>query len=223
MQTLRKVVSDIQNDLKSSNLDDRFSFRFLSSRFIGRAETILKQDISDRGILNINEIWKPLNHIELEDSSFDIFSIVYDGDEILKKSKKRIPETYATKYGNLLKILNINSTMEYKEIKPSQYKDKINREFVNKRIKYYWISDGYLYLPDSFVEEVKGFGVFKDSQQVDYFNGIIDEYYKPLDSVITLPSYIIDVAKKDVVNDLIRTNKAIVSDENPDLNQNNKK
>ena len=223
MQTLRKVVSDIVSDLKSANLDDRFSFRFLASKVIGRAETILKQDIADRALLTINDLWKPLQHIELQDSSFDIFSIVYDGDEQLKRSKKKIPETYATKYGNLIKIMNINSSMEYKEIQPSQYKDKVNREFVNKKIKYFWISDGYLYIPDSFVEEVKGFGVFKDSQAVDHFNGIISCCYKPLDSVVTLPSYIIDIAKKDIVNDLMRSNKAIVEDNNPDLNSINKK
>lgn len=222
METLRKVVSDIATDLRATNLDDRFSFRFLASKFTGRAETILKQDIQDRNLLLINEIWKPLRCIELQDSSFDVCNILYEGEEILKKSKKKIPLTYATKYGNLLKIFNLNTTLEYKEIKPSQYKEIINREFVNKKTKYYWIIDGYIYIPDASTEEVKGLGVFVDSQEADFFNGDINCCYKPLDSIVTLPKYIIDIAKQDVVNNLIKTNRAITPDENPDLNVNKK-
>lgn len=222
METLRKVVSDITTSLKATNLDDRFSFRFLASIFTGRAETILKQDIQDRNILLINELWKPLRCIELQDSSFDVCNILYEGDEILKRSKKKIPITYATKYGNLIKILNIKGSMEYKQIKPSQYKDIINREFVNKKTKYFWIVDNYIYIPDVSTEEVKGLGIFIDSQEADFFNGDIDCCYKPLDSIVTLPKYIIDIAKQDVINNLVKTNRPINSDENPDLNSNDK-
>lgn len=217
MDTLRKVVSDIVNDVKASNLDDRFSYRFLASKFIGRADNILRQDIQDRQLLLINDIWMELKCIELEYSSYASCNILYEGDEILKRSKYKIPQTYATKYGNLIKILNIKFGPKYFQIKADQYESKVNREYPNKQLKYFWILDDYLYIADTLAEEVKGLGVFKNSQEVDFFNGKIDCCYKPLDSIVTLPQYIIDIAKKDVVNDLLNRTK-INEDNSPDLN-----
>lgn len=222
MTTLRKAISDIAIDLKAYNLDDKYSYRFIASKLKGNIETFLKQDSLDRTILNINELWKPIYNIALETSYDPSLNIYYDSKDYIKKSIKKIPEVYISKYGNLIKIVNINNTGEYKQIKSFEYKDIKNREFKNKRSKYFWIEDGYLYIPDSDVEEVRGYGLFKDSQEADLFNGTVDCCYKPLDSVLLVPEYIITIGRKEVVTELASINKRLIEDSNPDENQNDK-
>lgn len=213
IKTLRQVISTVVDDLKSVNLDDRFSYRFIGRKLTKRIETVLKQDSVDRTIFNINEIWKPLKCIELKDVPLSECS--YDSCETIKKSCKPIPKVYTGKYGNYIKILNVKNSMEYKQCKPFEYKDIKNRQFQNKKIKYFWIEEDYLFIPDSDVEDVKGFGLFKDSQEADFFNGTVDCCFKPLDSELLIPDYIIDIAIKDVVSELRQINKTLPQDTNP--------
>lgn len=220
MQTLRQAISDIINDLKAYNLDDQFSYRFIGSKLKGNIENFLKQDSVDRNILKINELWKPINNIEMIDLPEQYTNGLYESVSTIKRSLLQIPQVYTSKYGNLIKIVNINNTLEYKQIKSFEYKDYKNREYASSKFKYYWIEDDYLYIPDSQVEEVKGFGLFKDSQEADKFNGKVDCCYKPLDSILLVPDYIIQIAKDQTVNVLASVNKRIVEDENPNLNSN---
>lgn len=220
MQSLRQAISDIINDLKAYNLDDKYSYRFLAEKLKGNVETFLKQDAMDRTILKLNELWKPLLKIELSDSYLYPYNRYHDS-EIIKKSIKKIPQVYTCKYGNLLKILNLNNSIEYIPTKPFAYMDIKNREIKNSKVRYYWIEDDYLYIPDASTEEVKGYGLFKNSQEADNFNGKVDECYKPLDSILLVPDYILKISKSQVVQELlVETQK--VEDSNPNLNQNEK-
>lgn len=222
MQTLRSAVSDIINDLRAYNLDDKFSFRFLSNKLMGKIDIFVKQDSDLRTLFSINEIWKPIPCIELEDAPNEVCSEFYDGDYILKRSKRKIPRVYTGRSGNFIKILNVTGSNEYKQIKSFEYKDIKNREYKNKKTKYFWIENDYLYIPDVEIEEVKGIGMFKYSVEVDHFNKSCDECYKPLDSDILVPDYIVDLAKTATLTELAQINKRTVVDESPDLNSNKK-
>lgn len=217
-ETVRQAVSDIINDLKSTNIDDKYSFRFLASKLYNKIDFFLKQDSADRNILLLTELWKPLKKIKLEEAAYINNEFYYDYCLILKKSKFKIPKVFQTKYGNLIKILNILNSIEYKQIKPFEYKEIKNREFVDKRIKYFWIEDDYLYIPDSDVEEVRGYGLFKNTKEVDLLNGNENCCYKILDSEILVPDYILALAKQEVIKELRQINKTIKEDQNPNLN-----
>ncbi len=217
MQTVREAISDISDGLKALNVDDKFAFRFLANKLQGKIDTFIKQDAEGRTIFNINEIWKPLPCIKLETATYDTCSEFYEYCDIVKKSKKKIPPVFTGRYGNFIKILSLNSSKEFKVIKSFQYKDIKNREFFNKLDKYCWIEEGYLFIPDSEIEEVRGLGLFKDSLSAEYFNGHCDECYKPLDAEILVPDYILEIAKTAVVAELFQSKRAPV-DEKPNLN-----
>ena len=222
LKTYRQVISDIINDLNALSIDDKFSYRFLYSKFIGRLESIIRQDSSDRGILNLSSIWYPIKKIEMVDYKKSNNNLNCDVYTDLMVSCDKLPKTFSGKNGDLIKILNINNSAEYKQTKSFLYKDIRNREFLNKKIKYFWIEEGYLFIPDSNVEEVRGYGMFKNSKEVDLINGDSDKCFKILDSLVLAPDYIIDISKRDVVNELRNVNKTIVKDENPDQNSINK-
>lgn len=221
MQSLRSAISDIITDLRSYDLDDKYSYRFLANKLKGNIENFFKQDVVDRTILKINDLWKPLHNVRLKQARDASVNAYFDDPQVAVKSIHRIPDAYNCKYGTLIKVMNLNNSLEYIQIKPFEYKDINNREYPSRKVKYYWIDDGYLYIPNSETDEVKIYGLFKDSQEADLFNGNVDCCYKPLDSILLVPDYLLTISKKQVVLDLLQE-KQIPPDENPNLNSNEK-
>lgn len=207
-QTLREVCSDIINDVKAYNLDDRLSYRYVKNKLIDKAEYFVRQDAEARKLQKIIDLWQPIDCIDLVEVPAN-----YCGDVSCKtvmKSVIKLPESYQTNYGNLIKVFNIDYTKEYTLTTPALYKDEKNRKFPSNK-SYYWVIGGYIYIPDSTVEVISVLGMFKESLQ----NGC----NKPLDSKFSFPDYIKTIAKQEVLKELL-TGKQIPQDEKPNLNTN---
>lgn len=223
MSTFRKIASDITNDLKANNLDDHISYRFIISKLISSAEVFFKQDAESRKLFDINTLWKDLYCIELED--VDIINCHFDigGCKQIKKSTQKLPQTYQTSYGNVIKIMSLNYSKTYKQIRPEQYSFYTKRKFQLPQTGYFWIIDDYLYIPNSDVEAVRSIGIFKNTNNVNIFNGVDGaECVSFLDAEFNFPDYIITIAKKDILESLANVTKRTIVDNNPNLNTNQK-
>lgn len=220
MQTLRAICSDITNELKALNLDDRFSFRFLSNRFIDRISTFLRVDARSRELLKQYDLWKPIHCVELTVVPVTTCGFI-DGCNSLKRSVIKLPEAYVTNYGSLVKVFTIVDNHEYTQIKSFEYSDYTNREFiVNKRV--FWVENGYIYIPNDTAKQVKILIIPKIPIEVDILNGEASKCTSPLDSNILYPDYLVSLAKQEVVNGLANITKRIVEDEKGDDNTNRK-
>ena len=155
MQTFREAVSDVMNDLNSVNHDDVYSYRFIINKLRDKAKLFLKQDADMRKIFKMNDLWKPLNCIELED--YDLLECPWFLKDCtkIKRSKQLIPDSYETSYGNAIVIAGLKNNMTLKQIKPFQYEEYSSNKFAKGKV--FWISDGRLFIPDSTLEYVKGF------------------------------------------------------------------
>lgn len=211
--TYREICSDILNDLKSFNLDDKISYRFIKNKLIDKASYFLKQDSKSREIIKFADYWKPLDCIGLEEVSISECGDI--GCKKVMKSIEQIPSTLQLYSGNALKLFNIEYTKEYNLTQPYLYKDLINRQFKSKN-GYFWIIDNYIYIPDSEVEFVIPFGIFREDQIA------ISNCKKPLDSYFSFPEYIVTLSKQEVLKELLGGYKQLVSDEKSDLNNNSK-
>lgn len=216
MPTLRNICSDIQTELKANNIDDRYSYRFLSSRIKDKVRNFLKQDADSRRILKLPELWNTFPIIEMEEIPYVNYNVDVPDIRTVRRSKNKITKTFSTNYGNLLAVFTISGDSEYKLIRKIQYKDILNIEYRDKRIKYAWIENDYLEIPDSNVELVKLAGLPENPEEID-----CDKCAAPLDVNFPLPGYILDVVKKDILNELLQA-KRINPDENPNLNSNQK-
>lgn len=213
MVTYRSICSDIQSELKANNIDDRFSFRFLSSRIKDKIKNFVKQDADNRRFSKLSELWRPFPPIQMIEVLNIDYPIVTPNCKTLMKSKKKLPKTYSSNYGKLLRIFNISGEREYTLISKIDYVDIQNREYRDKRIKYAWIEDDYLFIPDSQVEVVKALGFNEETIECD-------KCAKPLDTELSIPPYLLDIVKKDIVNELMGSTKRVVVDERPDENSN---
>lgn len=206
---IREIVSTIENELNNISLDDRKSKRFIFSKVLYYSELFIKRESDSRRIFNSSNLFTFENCFEMKETSLMNCTDVYIPNvETVSKSKKPLPEFYSSIYGNLLTVMTLDGSRRYEMTTPDNYKNIVNREFLPKN-GYYWIDNNYLVIP-SYIEAVKLSYLKKVSLQ-----------NSSLDGDITIPEWLLADIVKNVVAD-IRNTKSIPSDENPDMNINNK-
>lgn len=223
-QTNRQVISDIIEDLRAKNLDDKVSKRYIHNKLRDYAALFIKRDSDIRRLLNLSDIWTEVQCVELCEAPLsDCCNEDIPQCNLVMKSVKKLPEVYETIYKELIQVFNPLFAKEFKQITPQEYKDIVNREFKDKRIKYFWISNGYLVIPDSLVSVVTLRGVFANPAEAKRMSSSYNDEDKCvgiLDQPFVCPDYLIPVVKDETLNNLFKFYKRNVLDETPNLNTN---
>lgn len=216
--TLRKIASELALDVKALNLDDRVSFRYLISKFNSKVAYFLRLESRSREFTKDLSIWKSIGCVELEQVSTNQCGFKDDCNTLLK-SKIKIPEAYNTPYGLLIKVLTIDGRNKFTQIASNQYKDYTTMRYGGTGLLY-WLEEGYIYIPNSEIEGVKVMIIPKEPSAVDAINNSCNCIY-PLDGEVNYSDYLITLAKKEVLNELL-PGKSIVQDEKGNDNTNSK-
>lgn len=217
---LHDILSELATDVRSLSLDDRISFRYLHQKFNSKIEYFLRQEARSREIFKDVSLWKPINYIELIDVNNNVCGFI-DNCNSLKRSKFKIPEAFNTNYGLLIKILTLDGLSELKLINSADYSSYTKREYNTNKLVY-WIHDGYIYIPNTILEAVKGLIMPKDASAIDKLNGVISKCSSPLDGIVTYPDFLITIAKQEVLKEISDVYKRTVEDERGDDNTNSK-
>lgn len=216
--TIREFISLIRNSLNSVRLDDRISAEFIYHVAISNAKLLIKRDADSRRIFKNTSLFKKLDCVELEEVSIAECGISLPCKTIMR-SKKPLPESYLSNYGNIIQVFNVLRDKDYRETSITSYKNLLNQKYQTKSTGRYWISDGYLYVPGSEVETLIVYGLFTDPSQVSSFNN--ESCSSLLDSDFPCPDYLIS-AVIELTLKQISIRKSIVPDEDSNLNNNDK-
>lgn len=216
--TFRDIASDLIDMVRSNNLDDRISYRFLVNQFISKVSVFLRQDARTREVLRQGNIWKTINCVDLEPVAVGCCADL-EGCLTLKRSTIKIPATYQTSYGITIKVMTIDGLVEFKQIQSFEYKAEKTREYVTNK-NYFWLLDDQVYVPDSEIESVKVMLVAKYPSEVDKLNDI-NPCISPLDGEVNYPDYLVAIAKQEILKELLGRTQ-IVEDEKGDDNTNKK-
>jgi hypothetical protein len=225
--TNRQIISDIVNDLRALNLDDRVSKKYILSKLRSYASLFIKRDADTRRLLNIAEIWTNIPCVELcEVPLVDCCNIDIPNCKSVMRSRKKIPELLQTLYKELIQVFNPIYSKEFIATTPQQYKNIINRAYVDPRLKYYWLSNGYLIVPDAMISTITIRGVFLNPHEALQLNSCdtdeVSDCVSILDQPFTCPDYLISVVKQETLKDLFNFYKRVTVDEEPNLNTNEK-
>lgn len=225
-KTIREFVSDVNADLKASNIDNWISPKAIYEKAKDIISDFLKKDNSSNlALYTQEEGWSQLPCVEMEEYPLASCGLDINICQKVMKSKKRLPELYTSKVAPLIKeVASINYGNTYNYIKSfSQWKSTQKREFISKR--YFVIIDGYLYIPVgkndtvSNPEKVNFTGYFQDKQQVDEFNNG-KSCKKIADYEMVIPSYLLNDVKKEILNQFRSVYLQIRTDELPNMNTN---
>jgi hypothetical protein len=222
--TNRQIISDISSDLRALNLDDKVSKRFILNKLRNYASTFIKQDAESRRLMALTDLWTDVSCVEMcEYPLVDCCGEDIPDCTTVMRSKYKIPDTYETFYGEMFEVHNPTYAKEFKQTTPKGYKNIKLREFQDKRIKYYWFSNGYLIIPDSMVQKVSIRGVFANPAEAKKLDSCAIEdkqCFSTLDQPFVCPDYLVSVVKKEVLKDLFGFFKRVTPDENPNMNNN---
>lgn len=231
MNTVGEYISDINNSLKALNIDDFIAPKFIYLKTQSIIADFLKKDnSSNKMIYKLSEGWTELPAIEMKEVPVNTVDVGVDLCQKLMKSVHKLPDFYETKFGGLLRqVTSQDYSHSYDPVfSPRLWKATQKREFKSK--KYYFIIDGYLYIPipkgeQSSPQVVRLEGYFKNLKEVEEFNLIqgCPDCNKTicnshLDYPLVMPSYLANDIKKETLNLIANITKRINQDNLPNLN-----
>lgn len=221
--TIRQALSQIQTDLKST-MDTRIAPRAIWNKYVFNLASILKQVNETKRIWKSSDVWQKISCLDMETvSAADCTEIAPLVKEYISKSKQKIPSTYTSAAGDMVRDINaiFPYGKQYRLVTPKEYRAIRQREIQDKSIGYAFIVDNYLYIPDSEVEKVTVTGAFINPKEVALLNN--EDPCKPfLDYQFYCPEYLIKAAHDLVLQDLLGANQKVTKDEDTNLNENDR-
>lgn len=169
-----EFVSLIVNSLKHLTKDDHISRRYILR--VGQTESqfLLTQKLLDKTILREDNIFKTINCLQME--KIDVIKCgIYEFERCksLMKSKYKLPTLLYSRYGaSIIEVTNIDGSITFL---PTSLQDfnlfKKRKSFGGKKFRFYYVQDGYLYLPDSEIEAVNVTLLTLDEDEVKKLSG----------------------------------------------------
>lgn len=155
--TYKEIVSRVVNSLNSVSKDNRIPKRYVLSVLKETGAFLLSQKMLDKTLYREEDLFKWIRCVELEEDDLVKCPIVeFRRCNSLMKSKKKLPKIIGSRYGYaVLVVATIDGNRRFSFSTLSDYTFLNSRKYFKKfKGTKYYISDGYLYIPDSEVEVV---------------------------------------------------------------------
>lgn len=217
--TIREFTSTIQNSLKSLSYDDYIQPEYIFNVGKSIASLLIKRETDSRKIFKNTSLFKTLPCIDMVEALTNECGIRLDCSS-LRKSKKPLPEIFTTNFGSLIFVYNVLRNVDYKEISPLLFNNQKKLRYKPKNVKYFWIENNHLYIPDSEVESVIVSIMSPNIESINEFLGE-KECNSILESEFPVPDYLLSVVISETLN-IIFNSKRVNPDEKPNLNNNEK-
>jgi len=239
MTTIRQYISTLANSVKALSIDDFISPKFLYNLSQQAIADFLKKDNSaSRLTFKLTQGWTEIPNLPMVEVDVTECNLGAKTCVKLMRSKYRLPSIYESKFGPIVKqVMSLNFATLYNPIfTPKQYEAATKRQYGKDR--YYFILDGYLYIPVRKLEEgspeiVRIEAYFKDKWEVAQFinkiNGScescksdIDECKPRLSYEMVIPMHLENEVKQYVISQIASIYLKVTPDELPNMNQNQK-
>lgn len=216
---IRDFINNIKHSLNSVHLDTFISDELIFNEAISVGALFLKRESESRKLYKNSSLYYTLPKcVEMIEVPLSECSTYFTCNTI-RRSKTKLPEHFSSSYGSFLNIFNVLRNGRYIETTINQYINKSKLRYKVPNTYYFWIENGYLFIPDSDVEQVVVSGIFQNMYALlDYQES---KCTKLLDLSLPFPDFIVSLISEQVINKF-SSNLKIPSDENPNMNINEK-
>lgn len=220
-----EFISRVVNGLNALNKDTQISKRYILK--VGEQTVIdfVSKHLSSGKLTKDLDLITHIECLPLEQDDVIKCDIAeFRRCKKLMKSSCKLPRLFSSDFGNsITSVYSIDELIELKPISLQQYRRNLDRRAV-EGVNYYYVKDGYLYIPDSDVRRV-GVELITINPEEFTLNGCgcYEEEEKCIDIYDTefiLPAKFTDNVIKTVIQE-IAFKKQIPVDNNPNLNTNN--
>lgn len=221
-----EFVSRVVNGLRALNVDDHISRRYILGIGKNKSKFYISQKLLDKSLFREDNLFKTIECFALKDQD-RISCGIYEFNrcDSLMKSFHKIPNLVYSRYGaSIISITSIDGSVQFTPITLQSlalHKDRVNASKFKKH--YYYIQDGFLYLPDSEVEMVRVTYIpFDDSEtekvsnckHVSIESEATSECKSIWESQFMVPDKLGEQVITETINEVFNSRK-VVPDENP--------
>lgn len=226
MITNSEFVSRVTNNLKAITKDGHISRRFILSVGKIKARFLMSQKLDEMTLFKEDGI---ISHIEcfslkkVEAKSCDIFEFRLCKN--VMKSCEKIPDGLFGKNGSgIVSVFNVDGSKEYHYSTINRYAGREKRKYTRESNSYFYLKDGYMYLPDSTNElvEISMFALNKWELEEKCGCKKSSPCKSYWDYEFVCPDRFIDLVHRDTLQELASIYRTSVKDENPNLDENQK-
>lgn len=223
--TNAELVSRIVNAIKALNKDEHISRRYILNTARSKAKFLMSQKLTDISLFREDNLFTSINCFELKPDEIVRCSIVeFRRCHSLMKSKCKLPELVYSRFGNSIdSVVTIDGMTEFLPIDLTQYRLNQKRQhakFVKQN--YFYVQDGYLYLPDSEIEAVDIIVLTTEPEVADEVAGCNSkndesECKSVWDYEFVCSDKLLEPVIQETLKEILSSNKQIIEDENPNL------
>lgn len=216
-----EITSRVINIVKALSKDNRLSRRYVLKTLQNKAKFYISQKLADKSLFRESNIYTPLNCVEMK--KIDIYKcdiIEFRSCKKLMRSVKKLPELIYSKYGSsILEVTSIDGEYRFTAVTPNQYRlNKQRNSNINQ--DYFYIKDGYLYLPDSEVMSVSLQLITLDLYELEQCSQCSNNKCKSAwDFEFIVPDKLLEVVISETIKE-ISLNRQVQEDQNPNLQDN---
>ena len=228
----KEIVSEIVNDLRALNIDDRISSRYVLSKLRGFLSLYIKRENDQRRLYNYDNIWLTVPCVKMIPSNdVECCGVRIPKCKLWMRSEKPIPELYRTGAGPAIKeVQSMRGDIVFDKSTLKDFERSAKRRWQDKTVKYYWIENGHLVIPDTEIEYVTLIAYFKDKKAGKLLSGCPENECDPKDLTCSLPmdedfdcpDYLEAQIKQDTITNLFNFYKRNIVDDVPNLSTNQK-
>jgi len=204
MNTIAEAISRVRNGIKAVDADSFITDRLIYSNILKYAKMFIKRQDGQTSQAKFNSLYKRIPCIDLiEVDKVAACCEVQSGVKI-KRSKEKLPSILEGSNGPLLRtVASIDGLVEVFRTTPQLYTSlqKTSGFKYNKK-KYYWLLDGYLFIPNVEWDSAQIDGIFEGS-----ISGLTcdDECQSVQSQYLNIPGDLFAQIEQQVINDFMRS------------------
>jgi hypothetical protein len=204
MNTIAEAISRVRNGIKAVDADSFITDRLIYSNILKYAKMFIKRQDGQTSQAKFNSLYKRIPCIDLiEVDKVAACCEVQSGVKI-KRSKEKLPSILEGSNGPLLRtVASIDGSVEVFRTTPQLYTSlqKTSGFKYNKK-KYYWLLDGYLFIPNVEWDSAQIDGIFEGS-----ISGLTcdDECQSVQSQYLNIPGDLFAQIEQQVINDFMRS------------------
>jgi hypothetical protein len=222
MVTNGEIVSRVINALNLLNKDEHISRRYILSVLKEKTKFAVQQQLELKALFRDDSLYTWIRCVELKkDNIIKCPIIEFKSCKKIMRSVEKLPESIYSRYGNSVKfVVSLDGEVIFNKVTPRQYNLNKKRDTSGVSKDYFYVQDGYLYLPDSDVHMVDVLMLTTDSEELEGCEKC-DECKSAWDYEFIGTDKFQELVIQDTIGEVARR-RGIVIDENPNNDSNQK-
>jgi hypothetical protein len=204
MNTIAESISRVRNGIKAVDADSFITDRLIYSNLLKYVKMFIKRQDGQTSQAKFNSLYKRIPCVDLIDVDKVAACCDIQSGVKIKRSKEKLPSILEGSNGPLLRtVASIDGSVEVFRTTPQLYTSlQKTSGFKYNNKKYYWLLDGYLFIPNVEWDSAQIDGIFEGS-----LSGLTcdDECQSVQSQYLNIPPDLFAQIEQQVINDFMRS------------------